>query len=78
MQNWPGGYTYLNGQFYACNDSLWMNLGLPLVQLGNKKVQPLVAALIVPMDGLFNVDAHGNTYSTVASTAPTPGTARGK
>ena len=68
VQNWPGGYTYgldANGKpvFHSRNDSLWMNLGLPIITLpGNRKVQPLVAPLIVPVDGLFNASAHGNTY----------------
>ena len=68
VQNFPGGYTYgpdATGKmgFHSRNDSLWMDLGLPIITLpGNRKVQPMVAALIVPVDGLFNASAHGNNY----------------
>lgn len=72
VQNWPGGYTFVFDQanpndttqwkFFAKNDSLWMHIGLPPVQFGNRKLQPLVAPLIVPLDGLLNASAHGNIF----------------
>ena len=34
---------------------------------GNKKVQPMVAPLIVPIDGLLNASAHGNVYSATGT-----------
>ena len=56
VQNLPGGV----GQ--QRNDSLWMSIGAPVITLANgKRVQPLVAPLIVPLNGLFNASAHGNT-----------------
>lgn len=66
VQNWPGGYVFdpNTRQFHARNDSLWMNLGLPVITLpGNRRVQPLVAPLIIPVDGVFNASVHGNNYN---------------
>jgi hypothetical protein len=75
VQNWPGGFTFVadptnpndvtRWRYYAKNDSLWMHIGLPTVQFGNRKVQPLVAPLIVPLDGLLNASVHGNNYGPV-------------
>ncbi|MBN9119869.1 MAG: hypothetical protein J0I06_12030 [Planctomycetes bacterium] len=69
VQNWPGGYTYgpdpsnpTQNRYNARNDSLWMHIGLPTVPFGNRMVQPLVAPLIVPLDGLLNASAHGNNF----------------
>ena len=71
VQNFPGGYTAVldtttnppKYRFHSRNDSLWMDLGLPIITLpGNRKVQPMVAPLIVPIDGLFNASAHGSNY----------------
>lgn len=69
VQNWPGGYTYdpVSKKYFARNDSLWMHIGLPPVPFGNRKVQPLVAPLIVPLDGLLNAGAHGNSYRPPAA-----------
>lgn len=68
VQNLSGGYTFdpRTGQYSARNDSLWMHIGLPPVQFGNRQVQPLVAPLIVPLDGLFNASAHGNNFNAGA------------
>jgi hypothetical protein len=68
VQNWPGGYVFgpdANGTngYHARNDSLWMNMGLPVITLpGNRRVQPLVAPLIVPLNGLFDLGSHGNVF----------------
>lgn len=55
VQNLPGGVGPQR------NDSLWMDIGLPVVNLGNRRVKPLVAPLIVPLNGLLNLSAHGRT-----------------
>jgi hypothetical protein len=74
VQNWPGGYTFGpdpavpgTNRYFGRNDSLWMHIGLPPVQFGNRMVQPLVAPLIVPLDGLFNASVHGNTFSATGN-----------
>ncbi len=74
VQNWPGGFVYdfdpafpgdaTRKKYYARNDSLWMYLGQQPVRFANRRVIPMVAALIVPLDGLLNVNAHGNNYGT--------------
>lgn len=57
VQNLPGGVGVQQ------NDSFWMNIGLPVITLpGGQKVQPLVAPLVLPLNGLFNLNAHGNVY----------------
>lgn len=56
VQNLPGGVG--NGR----NDSLWMSMGLPTTYIGKKRVQPLVAPLIVPLNALFDANSHGNTF----------------
>jgi hypothetical protein len=68
VQNFPGGYRYdaSTGRYYAINDSLWMNIGLPTTFIGTKRVQPLVAPLIVPLNGLFDASSHGNTFGANA------------
>lgn len=62
VQNLPGGYRYVAGKgFIAQNDSLWMHIGLPTKTLSDGRiVQPMVAALVLPMDGGFNATAHSN------------------
>lgn len=43
------------------NDSIWINLGLPVITLpNNRKVQPLVAVLVLPLNGCLDVNSHGN------------------
>jgi hypothetical protein len=57
VQNMPGGVGPQK------NDSIWMDIGLPPITMpGGKKVKPMVAPLIVPLNGLLNASAHGNTY----------------
>jgi len=75
VQNWPGGGLTVvdsSGNITTAqrNDSLWLNMGLPIITLPNgQKVQPLVAPLIVPLNGLLNPSAHGNAYFTGSSGA---------
>jgi hypothetical protein len=66
VQNLSGGYYYDAGtqQYVARNDSLWMHIGLPTVPFGNRRVQPLVAPLILPLDAVLNATAHGNNFGT--------------
>ncbi|AMV29861.1 hypothetical protein VT84_36040 [Gemmata sp. SH-PL17] len=47
------------------NDSLWMHIGLrPRTLADGRVVQPLVAPLILPLDGLFDLSTHGNQFGT--------------
>ncbi|VTR91126.1 Uncharacterized protein OS=Pirellula staleyi (strain ATCC 27377 / DSM 6068 / ICPB 4128) GN=Psta_0540 PE=4 SV=1 [Gemmata massiliana] len=47
------------------NDSLWMHIGLrPRTLADGRLVQPLVAPLILPLDGLFDLSTHGNQFGT--------------
>ncbi len=43
-------------------DSIWLHIGLPpkLLSDGSRLVQPMVAALILPLDGSLNLGMHGN------------------
>ncbi len=46
------------------NDSLWMHIGLPQATLSNGRiVQPMVAPLILPLDGSFDQSTHGNQFT---------------
>jgi|GEM_PF-1808550 len=66
--NADGSYTgdvqnLTGGVGVQMNDSMWMNLGLPVITLpSGQKVQPLVAPLIVPLNGLLNASVHGNVF----------------
>lgn len=62
VQNLPGGYHYDPAQgFVSYNDSLWMHIGLPPITLSDGRlVQPMVAPLILPLDGKFDLSEHGN------------------
>lgn len=43
------------------NDSVWLDLGLPVYQTrSGRKFKPLVALLVRDLDGLVNINAHGN------------------
>ncbi|MBP3958496.1 hypothetical protein J8F10_24880 [Gemmata sp. G18] len=47
------------------NDSLWMHIGLkPITLADGRIVQPMVAPLILPFDGLFDQSVHGNRLGT--------------
>jgi hypothetical protein len=41
-------------------DSIWLDIGMSPVTIGNAQVQPLVAMMIVDLDGRVNLNAHGN------------------
>jgi hypothetical protein len=46
------------------NDSIWINLGLrPIPLPNNRKVQPLVAVLVLPLNGCLDVNSVGNTLN---------------
>ncbi|MBY0455705.1 MAG: hypothetical protein K2V38_00045, partial [Gemmataceae bacterium] len=65
VQNLPGA---LGAQR---NDSLWMHLGLPPVTLDDGRiVQPMVAPLVLPLDGRFNLSVHGNQLGATLATPP--------
>jgi hypothetical protein len=58
VQNLPGAFA-LNG--HQRNDSIWIDIGLkPITLPGGKKVKPLVAPLILDLDGRLNLSVHGN------------------
>lgn len=42
-------------------DSIWLDIGMSPVTIGNAQVQPLVAMMIVDLDGRVNLNAHGNS-----------------
>jgi hypothetical protein len=65
-QNPDGSYTgdvqNLRGSVgVQRNDSLWMDIGLPpIVAPNGKRYKPLIAPLIVDLDGRLNLSVHGN------------------
>ncbi|MBA4067561.1 MAG: hypothetical protein C0501_28400 [Isosphaera sp.] len=65
VQNLPGGFLRdAAGQAIAKNDSIWIDIGLPPITLpGGRRVKPLVAALVLDMDGRLNLNMHGNRLS---------------
>ena len=54
--------VYVDGR--QRNDSIWMDFGLPVVDYQGKKVKALIAPMIIPLDGRFNLLAHGNLKGT--------------
>ena len=40
-------------------DSIWLDVGMSPVSIGNAQVQPLVAVMILDLDGRINLNAHG-------------------
>lgn len=65
VQNLPGGF-FLNQSdpqkpAIARNDSIWIDTGLPAFTLPNgKRVKPLIAPLVLDLDGRLNLNVHGN------------------
>ncbi len=50
------------------NDSVWMDLGFPVLTMGDgRKFKPLFAPLIMDLDNRVNVNAHGNVRGRDAS-----------
>lgn len=49
------------------NDSVWVDLGAPVIQVGDSAVKPLFAFKVIGMDGKINLNTAGNLYK-----APTP------
>lgn len=54
VQNLPGGVGPQR------NDSLFMDIGLPPFQWNGKWIKPIIAPLIVALDGRLNINAVGN------------------
>lgn len=65
VQNLPGGVGPQK------NDSFWMDIGAPVFTWNGKRIKPLVAPLIVPLNGLLNASAHGRGTLPAAS-QPSP------
>lgn len=58
-----GDYEFLDVDLDGdgAKDSIWMDLDLPMVRLGDgKEFVPLVSFKVIDADGLLNVNAHGN------------------
>jgi hypothetical protein len=63
VQNLPGGVGPQR------NDSLWMDIGLPAFTWNNRRVKPLVAPLILCLDGRLNLSVHGNQMNSGSTTS---------
>jgi len=75
VQNLPGGfYSIAAGTAgVARNDSIWIDMGLPSFVLPNgKRIKPLVAPLILDLDGRLNLNAHGNVLTGMAPSGTFP------
>jgi hypothetical protein len=57
---------YANG--LQQNDSVWLYAGLPVYNWRGKRIVPLVAPLVIPIDGRLNLNAAGNLAN--GGTAP--------
>ena len=62
------------------NDAIWVDLGHPVIQIGDSSVKPLFAFKVVGMDGRINLNAHGNLYKVPypynSGTSTTPSVAQ--
>lgn len=67
VQNLPGSYRYDQTlkRYISQNDSLWMHIGLPRITLSDGRIiQPMVAPLILPLDGQFDLSTQGNKLTS--------------
>lgn len=71
VQNLPGGFNGATaGPGYARNDSIWIDTGLAPITLPNgRKIKPLIAPLILDLDGRLNLNVHGNAMGAGSSHA---------
>lgn len=46
------------------NDSVWVDIGAPVIQVGDSAVKPLFAFKVIGMDGKINLNTAGNLYKT--------------
>jgi hypothetical protein len=64
VKNLVGSPGYFDGQFthkMCNNDSIWMDLGFPVMVAPNgRKFKPLFAPLVMDLDNRVNVNVHGN------------------
>jgi hypothetical protein len=70
VQNLPGGS---DSSYAAKPDSLWVDIGAPVVRMGGQLVKPLVAPLIIPLNGRFNASVHGNAFGASGAHQSYPG-----
>ena len=54
------------------NDSIWVDLGHPVIQVGDTAVKPLFAFKVVGMDGKINLNLAGNLYKAPDPTYSDP------
>ena len=60
----PGYFDPITGAFCA-NDSIWMDLGFPVMTgPDGRKFKPLFAPLVLDLDNRVNVNMHGNKFGT--------------
>ena len=57
---YTGDIQQLEGSINPRNDSMWMDLDLPVKTWKGKNYKPLVAFLVVDLDGRINVNVAGN------------------
>jgi hypothetical protein len=77
----PGYLTNAANSTFANNDSVWIDIGFPVMKAGDgRKFKPLFAPLIQDLDNRCNVNVHGNVlgmigggYYTVSHQGWSPG-----
>lgn len=61
----PGTLLDAAANTYANNDSVWIDLGFPVMQgPDGRKFKPLFAPLLTDLDNRVNVNVHGNKFGT--------------